>query len=72
MELMLSNVAKAMSEEATKFLEEDVNIPEDSIVKLPICGDYNDDYMMYACQYKGFIVVACIEDGVVAEVKVVG
>lgn len=72
MELMLSNVAKAMSEEATKSLEEDVNNPEDSIVKLPICGDYNDDYMMYACQYKCFIVVACIEDGVVAEVKVVG
>ena len=72
MELMLSNVARTMSEEVTKFLEEDVNIPEDSIVKLPICGDYNEDDMMYACQYKGFVIVACIEEGRVAEVKVVG
>ena len=72
MELMLSNVARTMSEEATQFLEEDVNIPEDSIVKLPICGDYNEDDIMYACQYKGFVIVACIEEGRVAEVKVVG
>ncbi len=71
MALMLSDVARTMTKEATKFLEEDVSIPEYSIVKLPICGDFNEDYTMYACQYKSFIVVACIEDNKVVEVKVV-
>ena len=72
MELTLSNIATEMSNEATKFLEENADVSENSIVKLPTCGNDHRDLVMYACQYDAFIIVACIEEERVSEVKIVG
>ena len=71
MDKMLSNIAFAMSTEATKVLEVMVNIPQSAIVKVPT-WDNCTDMDMYVCKYQYYAIIACVENGTVTEVKVVG
>ena len=70
----LSDIATEMSNEATRFFESKIEIPQSAIVKLPIWDNYTD-VDMYACKYQYFIIIACIEsieNNTVVEVKIVG
>ena len=70
MDKMLSDIAIAMSKEATKVLEENIEIPQSAIIKLPTWNNYTE-VEIYACQYYDFFVTATIEDDRITHVQVV-
>lgn len=69
MNKILSDIATDMSKEATRVFEREIEIPQSAIVKLPAWDNYTKE-TVYVCQYDGFLIVAYVEDDIIAEVSV--
>ena len=70
MNKILSDIATAMSNEATKNFESKIEIPQSAIVKLPAWDNYTDE-TVYVCQHQGLLIVAYVENDItIAEVSV--
>lgn len=64
---ILKDVATAMSDELTKIFESNIKVPRSAIVKLPAWDNYTKE-TIYVCQYQGYLVMAYVENNIIAEV----
>ncbi len=69
MDKILSDIATAMSKEATKVFECETEIPQNAIVKLPAWDNYTKE-TVYVCQHEGLLIVAYVETDIIAEVSI--